>query len=211
MTGQHRDPFTAVDFTPVGLDSNWTGQRWRARFGAGGAPCVGLGHGDVPGGRSQSLPERFVVVLTLPRAPAASASPVAAALDTSSPSAAAALAGMSLVEACVPAEMGAERRAAWLRQQQEATFELSGDLTAPPWTTVSGTLDGAPLRLQVCDLGYGWVAAGQAEHVVLGGYGRGVEPAPLRLAAVDVRDYADLRHADLRFADRRRSVSAPRG
>jgi len=192
VTGQHRDPFTAVDFTPVGLDSTWTGQRWRARFGAGGAPCVWLGHGDVPRGRGQALPKRFVVVLTLPRALAAAAAPVPGALDTSSPSAAAALAGTGLVEACVPPEVGGERRATWVRQQQEATFELSGDLSGSPWTAVPATLDGAPLPLQACDLGYGWVAAGQAEQVALGAYGRGVHPAQLRLAAVDVRDYADL-------------------
>lgn len=202
MTGQHRDPFTAVDFTPVGLDSTWTGQRWRARFGAGGAPCIWLGHGDVPGGRRQALPERFVVVLTLPRAPAGGTGPVPGALDSSSPSAAAALAGTGLVEACVPPELHGERQTAWLGQQQEATFELSGDLTASPWTAVPATLNGAPLPLQACDLGYGWVAAGQAEQVVLGAYGRGVHPTQLRLAEVDVRDYAD---------QGRGAVSAPRG
>ena len=203
------DGYLRADFPWYSLDDGWTGPRWLTPVASdpdGRVHYGSIGHGDqptrgyVPRGSSVGSTDaadavddrRFAVVVTVAGRPARRLGNGTGMLEATSVSSAAWLAGSGLLAATDQAPLGREMRQTWLDQQSNLAWELADDLGGPGWSALTLPVNGTPQPFRYRESEYGWVLAGDAPGVHLGGYGRGVSAYALGFTTVtDLAAYGD--------------------
>jgi hypothetical protein len=195
-----------------GLDAQWPGARRLGSVSTGPDGTVEyglLGHGDPPATRptvGEQAPRKGATVLTmalLPRRTVRRPDGTGKVfLEATDVAAAAAIAGLRLVEEQWPWRLDPARRQDWLQQQRDLACEVAERLGEAPWRLLTLPLDGAPHVFHYRESQYGWVlaataplraAARQGERTtcefLIAAYGRGVSAYALGFARADVAQY----------------------
>jgi hypothetical protein len=104
--------------------------------------------------------------------------------------AAAALAGVGLVEDNWPWELPPSMRQQWLDQQRDLAYVVSEVLTGEPWRPLSLPVGREQQTFHYRESPYGWVMAAARPDCFLAAYGRGVSAYSLAFVRVDPRLYS---------------------
>ncbi|HEX4787440.1 MAG TPA: hypothetical protein VH372_03185 [Actinospica sp.] len=190
--------FTQADLPWYGLDAGWQGRRALGTVSTGPDGLAEFGtlrHGDpAPTRPNAEVQRRYVAVLTMARLdrrprykPDGSG---AGAVEAMTASAAAALAGVGLVEDNWPWQLGASMRQTWLDQQRELAYVLSDRLGADPWHTLTLPVGEQQQPFHYRESPYGWVMAAARPDCFLAAYGKGVSAYSLAFVRVDPELYA---------------------
>lgn len=200
-----------------GLDAQWNGPRRLGTVSTGpdGAVEYGLlGHGEPPATRptrGDHTPRKGATVLTMALLPRRTVPRPADGgkvfLEATDVAAAAAIAGLRLVEEQWPWRLEQAMRQDWLQQQRDLACEVAERLGEPPWRLLTLPLDGAPHVFHYRESQYGWVLAATAplkapahpggtpahdepsREFLLAAYGRGVSAYALGFARADIAEY----------------------
>ena len=181
-----------------GLDAGWQGPRAFGTLSTGPDGLAEFGtlrHGDPGASRPDSrVQRRAVTVLTmarLGRRPLYKADGTSAgSVEAMTVSAAAALAGVGLVEDNWPWELEASVRQHWLDQQRELAYVLSESLGADPWRSLTIPVGDDQLTFQYRESTYGWVMAAARPECFIAAFGRGVSAYSLAFVRVDPAFYS---------------------
>ena len=192
------DTFLRADLPWYGLDAGWQGSR------SLGAVCTGpdglvefgtLRHGDAGATRPDSMTQRrAVTVLTMARLgrrplvkPDGSA---AGSVEAMTVSAAAALAGVGLVDDNWPWHLDATTRQYWVDQQRDMSYEVAETLGADPWQPLTLLVGEQQQEFHYRESLYGWVMAAARPDCFLAAFGRGVSAYSLAFVRVDPKLYS---------------------
>lgn len=189
-----REQYLAADYSWYGLDEGWEGRRWLSSVcvGPDGPEYGALGHGDEPSRRpGDPEPRRFVQVITVPKRPRRPTGDGTGHLEASTCAAAASLAGVALLADSWPWQLDRELRQEWMDQQTDIAWHLADDLDGDAWSDLTLPVDTIPVRFRYRESEYGWVVAGEARHVHIGMYGRGIGAYGLGLAMLGDLDPYD--------------------
>jgi hypothetical protein len=192
------DTFARAGLPWYGLDAGWQGPR------SLGAVCTGpdglvefgtLRHGDLGALRPDAQAQRrSVTVLTMARLgrrplykPDGS---VAGSVEAMTASAAAALAGVGLVDDNWPWHLDATTRQYWVDQQRDMAYTVAETLGAEPWQPLTLLVGEQQQEFHYRESLYGWVMAAARPDCFLAAYGRGVSAYSLAFVRVDPALYA---------------------
>ena len=190
--------FAEADLPWYGLDAGWQGARDLGSVSTGPDGLVEFGtlrHGDPAATRPDARAQRrSVTVLTmarLGRRPLAKpdGSP-AGSVEAMNVGAAAALAGVGLVEDNWPWELDVNLRQQWLDQQRELAYVVSEVLAGDPWHPLTLPVGQQQQAFHYRESPYGWVMAASRPDCFLAAYGRGVSAYSLAFVRVDPKFYA---------------------
>lgn len=185
--------FAEADLPWYGLDAGWQGRRARGTVSQGPDGLVEFGtlrHGDAAATRPDAkIQRRSVTVLTMARlgrrplykpdgAPAGS-------VEAMTASAAAALAGVGLVEDNWPWDLDPTLRQQWLDQQRDLAYLVAEGLGADPWRPLTLPVGEQQQAFHYRESPYGWVLAASRPDCFLAAYGRGVSAYSLAFVRVD--------------------------
>jgi len=185
--------FTRADLPWYGLDAGWQGKRELGRVSTGPDGLVEFGtlrHGDAGSARPDVHPRRrSVTVLTmarLGRRPLYKADGTdAGSVEAMTAGAAAALAGVGLVEDNWPWKLEVSMRQQWLDQQRELAYVLSETLGSDPWQPLTLPVGEQQQEFHYRESPYGWVLAASRQDCFLAACGRGVSAYSLAFVRVD--------------------------
>lgn len=191
--GDPLTPFVQADLPWYGLDAGWQGSRNLGAVSTGPDGLVEFGalrHGDAGPARPDARAQRrSVTVLTmarLGRRPLYKPDGAAAgSVEAMTAGAAAALAGVGLVEDNWPWQLETSMRQQWLDQQRELAYVLSESLGADPWRPLTLIVGEQQQAFQYRESTYGWVMAAARSDCFLAAYGRGVSAYSLAFVRVD--------------------------
>jgi hypothetical protein len=192
------DTFTRADLPWYGLDAGWQGPR------SLGAVCTGrdglvefgtLRHGDGGALRPDAVAQRrAVTVLTMARLGRRplykSDGTTAGSVEAMTVSAAAALAGVGLVDDNWPWQLDATIRQHWVDQQRDMAYEVAETLGAQPWQSLTLLVGEQQQDFHYRESLYGWVMAAARPDCFLAAYGRGVSAYSLAFVRVDPALYS---------------------
>lgn len=192
------DGFLRAGLPWYGLDAGWQGPRGLGAVSTGPDGVVEFGtlrHGDPPATRPDARAQRrCVTVLTMARLErrqlARSDGQPAGFVEAMTVNAAAALAGVGLVEDNWPWELPPSVRQQWLDQQRDLAYVVSDVLTGEPWRPLALPVGREQRSFHYRESPYGWVLAGSLPDCFLAAYGRGVSAYSLAFVRVDPRHYA---------------------
>jgi hypothetical protein len=195
---RHDAKYVAAALPWYGLDAGWQGPRALGTLSTGPDGLVEFGtlrHGDPGATRPDARTQRrAVTVLTmarLGRRPLYKADGTSAgSVEAMTVNAAAALAGVGLVEDNWPWELGASVRQHWLDQQRELAYVLSESLGTDPWQELTVPVGEQQLAFHYRESTYGWVMAGARADCFIAAYGRGVSAYSLAFVRVDPAFYS---------------------
>jgi hypothetical protein len=199
QAAERHDPRHVATALPwYGLDAGWQGPRALGTLSTGPDGLVEFGtlrHGDPGAIRPDSrVQRRAVTVLTmarLSRRPLYKADGRSAGfVEAMTVGAAAALAGVGLVEDNWPWELEASVRQYWLDQQRELAYVLSESLGADPWRSLTIPVGDDQQMFQYRESTYGWVMAAARPDCFIGAFGRGVSAYSLAFVRVDPAFYS---------------------
>lgn len=181
-----------------GLDAGWQGTRALGALSTGPDGLVEFGtlrHGDPGATRPDARAQRrAVTVLTmarLGRRPLYKADGGSAgSVEAMTVSAAAALAGVGLVEDNWPWELEASVRQHWLDQQRELAYVLAESLGEEPWQQLTVPVGEDQQAFRYRESTYGWVMASARPDCFIAAYGRGVSAYSLAFVRVDPAFYS---------------------
>jgi hypothetical protein len=114
----------------------------------------------------------------------------AGSVEAMTAGAAAALAGVGLVEDNWPWQLDASMRQQWLDQQRELAYVLSETLGAEPWQPLTLPMGEQQQAFHYRESSYGWVLAAARPDCFLAAFGRGVSAYSLAFVRVDPALYA---------------------
>jgi hypothetical protein len=185
--------FTRADLPWYGLDAGWQGPRALGTVSTGPDGLVEFGtlrHGDAAAGRPDARAQRrSVTVLTmarLGRRPLYKPDGTAAgSVEAMTAGAAAALAGVGLVEDNWPWHLEAAMRQQWLEQQRELAYLLSETLSRDPWLLLTLPVGEQQQAFHYRESTYGWVMAAARPDCFLAAHGRGVSAYSLAFVRVE--------------------------
>jgi hypothetical protein len=180
-----------------GLDAGWQGPRGLGSVSTGPDGMVEFGtlrHGDPPATRPDARAQRrSVTVLTMARLgrrplfkPDGQA---AGSVEAMTVGAAAALAGVGLVEDNWPWDLDPSVRQQWLDQQRELAYVVSEVLAGEPWQPLTLPVGQQQQPFHYRESPYGWVMASARPECFLAAYGRGVSAYSLAFVRVDPKLY----------------------
>jgi hypothetical protein len=187
------DTFTRADLPWYGLDAGWQGPRSLGAVSTGPDGLVEFGtlrHGDSGALRPDAQAQRrAVTVLTmarLGRRPICKpdGSP-AGSVEAMTVSAAAALAGVGLVDDNWPWHLDATIRQYWVDQQRDMAYTVAETLGAQPWRQLTLLVGEQQQEFHYRESLYGWVMAAPRPDCFLAAYGRGVSAYSLAFVRVD--------------------------
>jgi hypothetical protein len=190
--------FTEADLPWYGLDAGWQGARALGMVSTGPDGLAEFGtlrHGDPAATRPDARAQRrSVTVLTmarLGRRPLARPDGRAAgSVEAMNVSAAAALAGVGLVEDNWPWDLDTQLRQQWLDQQRELAYVVAETLAGEPWQPLTLLVGQQQQAFHYRESPYGWVMAASRPDCLLAAYGRGVSAYSLAMVRVDPKLYA---------------------
>jgi hypothetical protein len=180
-----------------GLDAGWQGARGLGSVSTGPDGIVEFGtlrHGDPPSTRPDARAQRkSVTVLTMARL---GRRPLfkpdgqpAGSVEAMTVGAAAALAGVGLVEDNWPWDLDPSVRQQWLDQQRELAYVVSEVLAGDPWQPLTLPVGQQQQPFHYRESPYGWVMASARPDCFLAAYGRGVSAYSLAFVRVDPKLY----------------------
>ncbi|MGH3416585.1 MAG: hypothetical protein ACRDVE_06675 [Actinocrinis sp.] len=189
--------FRAARMPWYGLDAGWRGKR---RLGSlctdldGTVQYGTLLHGDAPTGRPGGDPQRravsVVTMAPLPRRPSVRPDGTASGfVEACTVAAAAAVAGIALVDEQWPWHLDVAVRQDWMDQQRELAAQIADRLGDMPWRLLTLTVDLQPQVFHYRESEYGWVLATATQQCLLAAYGRGVSAYSLAFTRVSPDDY----------------------
>ncbi|MBS2963643.1 hypothetical protein KGA66_11330 [Actinocrinis puniceicyclus] len=189
--------FCAARLPWYGLDPGWRGERRLGSLCTDADGTVQYGtllHGDAPTGRPGGDPQRRAVTVVtmapLPRRPVLRPDGTARGfVEAATVAAAAAVAGIGLVEEQWPWHLDVSVREHWMDQQRELAAQVAQRLGDTPWRLLTLTVDLLPQVFHYRESEYGWVLATAAQHCFLAAYGRGVSAYSLAFTRVGLDEY----------------------
>jgi hypothetical protein len=192
-TGEVLLDFSEADLPWHGLDAGWQGRRSLGAVSTGPDGLAEFGtlrHGDSGPARPDARTQRrCVTVLTmarLGRRPLFKPDGAAVgSVEAMTAGAAAALAGVGLVEDNFPWHLEAAVRQQWLDQQRELAYVLAETLGGDPWRPLTLPVGEQQQVFQYRESPYGWVMAAPRPDCFLAAYGRGVSAYSLAFVRVD--------------------------